>query len=304
MPADAAELARVTGLRFGSADPVAPGAEASAVARLEPGSPVALLPEGGVAAAVPEDPAAGPVPEVSRAEALGGTVVLATGGPESLAGIATARAAGARVLLTGGVTDPRASADLVAALSEGPAERSSRWGRPSPRSRGSTGRSGPRSQGANCPAGDSCSSPAGSWSRSTANPGRRRSACWGSRGWRRASSGPGTTPPRTSRWSTGWSSSPRSRSSRPSRPPDPARTGTTPTRPIPRCSGRGSRRRGRPACTSCWTCSPAAPTSAPRPSATARCWSCRTWAWPSTRSGGWGPTRCTCGRSAPSASTR
>ena len=123
MPADAAELEQVTGLRFGSADPVAPGAEASAVARLEPGSPVALLPEGGVAPAVPEDPAAGPVPQVSRAEALGDTVVLATGGPESLAGIATARAAGARVLLTGGVTDPRASADLVAALSDGPAEK-------------------------------------------------------------------------------------------------------------------------------------------------------------------------------------
>ena len=51
---------------------------------------------------------------------------------------------------------------------------SSRWGRPSPRRRGSTGRSGPRSQGATCPAEASCSSRAGSWSPSTANPGRRR----------------------------------------------------------------------------------------------------------------------------------
>jgi len=123
VPADAAALERVTGLAFGSADPVAAGGEASAVARLEPGTPVALRPEGGAASAVPDDPDTGPVPEVSRAEPLGDTVVLTTGGPESLAGIATARAAGARVLLTGGVTDPRASADLVAALSEDPAEK-------------------------------------------------------------------------------------------------------------------------------------------------------------------------------------
>jgi hypothetical protein len=42
--------------------------------------------------------------------------VLASGSPESLAGIATARAAGADVRLTGGQTDPRGSADVVTTL--------------------------------------------------------------------------------------------------------------------------------------------------------------------------------------------
>ena len=122
VPAHEDELERVTGLEFGTADPVLAGAEAAAVAELDPGSPRALLPDGGPAAVAPGGPATGPVPEVSRGEPLEDTVVLTTGGPEVLAGIATARAAGARVLLTGGVTDPRGSAGLVDALSEAPAE--------------------------------------------------------------------------------------------------------------------------------------------------------------------------------------
>jgi hypothetical protein len=122
VPADAAALEQATGLEFGPADPVAPGEEPPAVARLEPDSPVALLPEGGEASDVPGDPDTGRVPEVSRAAPLDDTVVLATGGPETLGGIATARAAGARVVLTGGVPDPRASVDLAAALSEKPAQ--------------------------------------------------------------------------------------------------------------------------------------------------------------------------------------
>jgi hypothetical protein len=44
--------------------------------------------------------------------------VLATGDDESVAALATARAAGARVELTGGATDPRGSAGALAALSE------------------------------------------------------------------------------------------------------------------------------------------------------------------------------------------
>ena len=120
VPAGLDVLEEVAGLEFDAADPVVPGQEASALAELDPGAPAALLPEGGAAPAVPDDMETGKVPEVSRAEPLGDTVVLTTGAPESLAGIATARAAGARVPLTGGLTDPRASADLVAALSEEP----------------------------------------------------------------------------------------------------------------------------------------------------------------------------------------
>ncbi|MFP5373079.1 MAG: hypothetical protein ACLGI3_20370, partial [Actinomycetes bacterium] len=121
VPADPAGIEELTGLEFSPADPVAPGEESAAVARLEPEAPAALLPEG--PAPDPTDVDAEPVPEVIRPEPLSGTVLLATGGPESVAGIATARAAGARVLLTGGATDPRAAPEVGGALSEDSAER-------------------------------------------------------------------------------------------------------------------------------------------------------------------------------------
>jgi hypothetical protein len=58
------------------------------------------------------------VPAVDRGDPLTGTLVLASGSPESLAGIATARAAGAEVRLTGGQTDPRGSAEVATALQQ------------------------------------------------------------------------------------------------------------------------------------------------------------------------------------------
>ena len=121
VPADAALIADLTGLEFAPAAPVAPGDEPSAVADLEPGEPVALVPDGPTSGGGKSDP--GRVPEVTRAQPLTGTVVLAAGGPESVAGIATARAAGARVLLTGGGADPRAVAEVGEALSEASPER-------------------------------------------------------------------------------------------------------------------------------------------------------------------------------------
>ncbi len=121
VPADPAAIEQVTGLEFGPADPVAPGEEPSAVAGLEPGEPVALGADGPAPGGGSPDP--GPVPEVDRPEPLSGTVVLATGSLESVAGIATARAAGARVLLTGGVPDPRAASEVVEVLSGGSVER-------------------------------------------------------------------------------------------------------------------------------------------------------------------------------------
>jgi hypothetical protein len=58
------------------------------------------------------------VPQVARGKPLVGTVVLGTGAPETLAGLATARAAGARVVLTGGRADPRASSAVVSELAQ------------------------------------------------------------------------------------------------------------------------------------------------------------------------------------------
>ena len=125
VPADPARIEEVTGLEFTPADPVEAGEEPSAIADLEPGAPVALQPEGPKPRGGDPEPGPEPeaVPEVTRAEPLEGTVVLATGGPESVAGIATARAAGARVLLTGGRADPRAASEVVEFLSGGSVER-------------------------------------------------------------------------------------------------------------------------------------------------------------------------------------
>jgi hypothetical protein len=116
VPAAASAVAKVTGLDLGSGREVAAEDEAAAVAALDPGKPVALRPAEGSSA--PDGAVEGSLPRVRRAAALADTVVLATGRAETVAGIATARAAGARVLVTGGATDPRASDDVVSALSE------------------------------------------------------------------------------------------------------------------------------------------------------------------------------------------
>jgi hypothetical protein len=117
VPADPAVVARATGLRFGPAQPVDGDGGAAAVAALDPDGPAALRPadappptgDGGDAAAVPA---------LTRGDPLAGTVVLATGGADSVAALATARAAGARVVLTGGETDPRGSTDVLDVLGE------------------------------------------------------------------------------------------------------------------------------------------------------------------------------------------
>jgi hypothetical protein len=115
VPAEPRALAEATGLDLASGDPVPQDGDAAAVVALDPARPTALVPQG---TAPGDDRAEGRVPTVTRAEPLTGTVVLATGGPETVAGLATARAAGARVALTGGPADPRASQAAVAALGE------------------------------------------------------------------------------------------------------------------------------------------------------------------------------------------
>src|SRR4051794_18882057 len=115
VPSDAEAVAAATGLDFEPADPVSSHNDPATVAALDPAAPVALL--------VGDEPApssaaasAGSVPDVDRAEPLARTVVLATGEAASTAAVATARAAGAPVLLTNGETDPRRAEDTVKAL--------------------------------------------------------------------------------------------------------------------------------------------------------------------------------------------
>ena len=121
VPADVAAVEGATGLDLGNADPVSADGGPAAVAALDPDAPAALQPAdtaGGTATTTATGDGDATVPTVDRGAPLTGTLVLASGSPESLAGIATARAAGADVRLTGGQTDPRGSADVVTALAQ------------------------------------------------------------------------------------------------------------------------------------------------------------------------------------------
>jgi hypothetical protein len=119
VPAEPGAVAAVTGLDLATADPVAEDARVAAVAALDPAAPTALRPVGADGTASPASSSSGDgaaLPEVQRGEPLAGTLVVTSGSPETLAGVASARAAGAEVRVTGGVTDPRASAELVQRL--------------------------------------------------------------------------------------------------------------------------------------------------------------------------------------------
>ena len=124
VPAEAAAVEAATGLDLAEADPVAADGGPAAVAALNPEDPTALRPVdvgGSGSSSTAEDGSEdgdATVPAVDRGDPLTGTLVLASGSPESLAGIATARAAGADVRLTRGQVDPRGSADVVTALSQ------------------------------------------------------------------------------------------------------------------------------------------------------------------------------------------
>ncbi|MGY1814902.1 hypothetical protein [Blastococcus sp. SYSU D00820] len=116
VPAAPDAVAEVTGLDLAGPEEVPAGEEAQALAALDADEPVALVPDG--ADAADGDAPGDRLPEVTRAEPLTGTLVLGAGDPASLPGLATARAAGATVTLTGDTTDPRGSADLVTRLAE------------------------------------------------------------------------------------------------------------------------------------------------------------------------------------------
>ncbi|RBY94697.1 hypothetical protein DQ244_05310 [Blastococcus sp. TBT05-19] len=113
VPASAEAVEQATGLEFAGDEEVPADGDAPAVAGLTGDPVVALRGE----EPAPGGSVDGSLPPVERADPLEDVLVLATG--ESVAGIATARAAGAQVVLTG-TTDPRASADVVSALAEAP----------------------------------------------------------------------------------------------------------------------------------------------------------------------------------------
>ena len=118
--ADPEAVGAATGVEFGEPVEVASDGGPEEVAALEPERPAVLVEEDAAeASAAPStSDGGGTLPPVDRADPLSGTVVVATGEGPTTAGIATARAAGARVQLTGGETDPRASADLVSAFAD------------------------------------------------------------------------------------------------------------------------------------------------------------------------------------------
>ncbi len=116
VPARAGAVAAATGLALEKVQPVPADGDVGAVAALDRERPVALVAE------VDEEPVADEdldeVPQVRPGDALDGTVVLVPGSDDAVAAVATARAAGAQVVVLDG-TDPRASEAARAALSGG-----------------------------------------------------------------------------------------------------------------------------------------------------------------------------------------
>jgi hypothetical protein len=151
-PVDPAALAAATGVPLAAEQPVTRGELAAVIAALDrdhparlalsdpepdrptepgaepgtgPGSgpagtagPATGAPTRGIGPAPTPGPVA-PLPPVAPPDALGSLTVLAPDATAPVAAIATARAAGARVLVTA-ATDPRADPDLISALSGQP----------------------------------------------------------------------------------------------------------------------------------------------------------------------------------------
>ena len=121
VPAAPRAVADATGLALRVVTAVPVGGDAAAVAGLDPDGRAVLVPDD--AGDPPSGGSADPIPRFQRTDPLDGTVVLATGEDDaSTAALATARAAGAHVVLTGGTTDPRASGAVLDALADQPAD--------------------------------------------------------------------------------------------------------------------------------------------------------------------------------------
>lgn len=124
LAAVAGAVAEATGIELAQAEPIAAESFAAAFAALDPADPVALLPVGvageeeSASPESPDSPDRPTLPAVIRPEAVISTFVLAAAAPESLPGIATARAAGVDVhVVAPDQLDPRASSAAITALS-------------------------------------------------------------------------------------------------------------------------------------------------------------------------------------------
>jgi len=120
--ADSAAVAEAIGTDLGQVESVQPEDAAAAFAALDPDALVALVPAAPPATADQDaEVSSGAVrlPQVIRPESVANTLVLATATPESLPGIATARAAGVDVhVVAPEQVDPRSSSAAITALSE------------------------------------------------------------------------------------------------------------------------------------------------------------------------------------------
>ncbi|MFC4555515.1 hypothetical protein [Georgenia faecalis] len=119
-PADDEALAELLGGSAGEPVAVEEGSEAAAVGALERGEFRALVPVGAAAQPEPtstDDDDDAELPPSTPAEPVTDVVVMSTGAAADVAAVATARAAGADVLVVPG-GDPRASSESVQALAE------------------------------------------------------------------------------------------------------------------------------------------------------------------------------------------
>ncbi|TKJ33941.1 hypothetical protein [Blastococcus sp. CCUG 61487] len=115
VPATPDAVAQATGLSLDEAGPVPDDGGLDAVAALDGDEPAALVPEGSEAGGQDD---VDELPEMGRGDARDETVVLVAGDDDAVAAVATARAAGARVVVLDGTTDPRGSEAARTALAD------------------------------------------------------------------------------------------------------------------------------------------------------------------------------------------
>jgi hypothetical protein len=226
------------------------------------------------------------LPELGRPEPAGSTVLLVPPGLDSAAAEATAGAAGAQVLPVTG-TDPRADPALAEQLTGLAPDRVLGLGS----AFGDDERLGytvaAARSGVQLPGGGQLILPGKRYIALYGHPGSQALGVLGEQGPQasvaRAAelAGQYAAVRRTTSWCRP------SRSSPPSPAPQPAPTATTPTSRRSSTCDRTSTPLRHGGSTSCWTCSPATPTSSPRPSATRSCSPARTSASRLDPSGGW-----------------
>ncbi|MFC0678472.1 hypothetical protein ACFFGH_11545 [Lysobacter korlensis] len=112
-------LEAALGVRFTERTVAADASAAEAVSGLDPASPELLVAESGSPASPTDAPVSEPLPELEPAERASGLVALAVDDSAGIAGLATARAAGAEVLiLPADRPNPQASPEAIEFLAQ------------------------------------------------------------------------------------------------------------------------------------------------------------------------------------------